>query len=139
MGRSAKSVRPIAATAAWRLSAGVNLIHKDVSVRPGGVDLENLLYGGNDPESQAWVRSQWDIGRDIEVDLMVRAVDDLPISQTPAYVDADARIGWQATEGLEFALVGRNLFDSAHPEISARGAAPYEPRRSVYVTARATF
>ena len=34
----------------WLLSGGVNLLHKDVNVRPGGIDLGNLVYAGNDPE-----------------------------------------------------------------------------------------
>jgi iron complex outermembrane receptor protein len=39
----------------------------------------------------------------------------------PSYTAVDLRYGWRVHQGLEFALIGRNLLDPHHAET---GAAP---------------
>jgi iron complex outermembrane recepter protein len=122
----------------WRISAGVNLLGKDLQPKPGVVDLSNLLAGGNDPDAQGFIRSQWTLPHDLELDVRVRAVGERPRPRVPGYVEADARIGWRGVEGVELYLAGFNLFDAAHPEDIDRNL-QREIRRSVLAGARWSF
>ena len=56
---------------------------------------------------------------DVQLDGVLRYVDGLPTHGFDAYLVADARVGWQVTSAVELELVGRNLFDSRHPEFQA--------------------
>jgi iron complex outermembrane receptor protein len=102
------------------------------------MDLAGMLSTGNDPDYNAQIRSQMDLPAGVDVDLALRAVDELPRPHTEGYVDADARLGWQVTDTVELSLVGRNLLHEAHPEIIEP---PFrqQVRRSVYAGLRWSF
>jgi len=122
-------------TPAWRVTVGVSTLEKELSAPPG-TDLTGLVSAGDDPSAHGYVRSQTSFGRDVDLDVMVRASDDL--AATDGYVEADVRLGWRFREGLELALVGRNLVEDRHFETGD----PARRRligRSVHATLRATF
>jgi iron complex outermembrane receptor protein len=121
----------------WRLSAGANLLRKNLDLEPGAVTLALDQHRGNDPEYQLSIRSYMDLTDELELDVGLRAVDELPDPRVPRYVTLDARLGWRVTEGFEVSLVGFNLLDASHPEV---GATPQrEVRRSVYISGRVSF
>src|SRR3546814_15280488 len=72
------------------------------------------------------------LSENVELDLGLRAVDDLPRPAVPGYIAVDARLGWHITDALELSLAGFNLFDSHHPETGNEATRKAE-RRSVYV------
>ena len=78
----------------WRVQLGVSTLGRKFSVKPGRTDLTNGEAAGNDPDYNAVFRSQmtWD---KVDLDVSLRAVDDLPRPAVPAYVEADARLGWR--------------------------------------------
>ena len=45
-------------------------------------------------------------------------VDDLPEPHVPAYVQADARLGWRLSDRLVLSLTGRNLIEDRRVETS---------------------
>lgn len=96
----------------WRLSAGVSTLDKDFEVEPGQVDISFLASTGDDPDYQVLLRSQSDLTDAVELDVRLRAVDELDASGVDAYVEADARIGWQVNEEVELAVAGQNLLDN---------------------------
>jgi len=55
-------------------------------------------------------------GRGLELDVIGRYVDHLPMLNTPSYFVMDVRLGWRPNRNLEMAVVGRHLLDRAHPE-----------------------
>jgi iron complex outermembrane receptor protein len=58
----------------------------------------------------------------------------------PAYTEADARIGWKVSDGVELALEGMNLLHDRHLEVNDPSTlAPREIGRSVYVSLRWGF
>jgi len=122
----------------WRLSAGMNLIHKNLRVKPGIVDLANMQAAGNDPSHQFLLRSQMNPFEDVELDVGLRIVDDLPDPAIDAYTEMDVRLGWHLTETLELSLAGLNLLHDHHPE-SGTPAQRAEVPRSVYAGARWSF
>jgi iron complex outermembrane receptor protein len=92
-------------------------------------------FEGKSPDHQAFLMSSWDVGCQMEFDVMARYVDYLPSNTTPSYFSLDMRLGWRPTCHLEFSVVAQNLLDDQHKEFSATGGAPQyvsEIRRGVY-------
>jgi iron complex outermembrane recepter protein len=124
-------------TSWWRLSGGVNAIEKNLHLKPGGSDISGRQSAGRDPGYQFFARSYLDFPGDVHLDFGFRAVDNLESPPVPAYVEFDARLAWQVTEGIELSIAGFNLIDDHHPET---GTLPLsEIRRGGYLGARWTF
>ena len=76
------------------------------------------------PRNQVYLQSSWDLMQDVHLDLIGRYVDSLAgftfggtvLPGVPSYSVMDVRLAWDARPGIELAVVGRNLLDSAHPE-----------------------
>ena len=93
----------------WRLSAGVSTLEKDFEVKPGQTDIAGLASVGDDPGYQVLLRSHADLTDTLELDMRLRAVDELDASGVDGYVEADARVGWRLTETIELSVAGQNL------------------------------
>ncbi len=127
-------------TASWRLSAGFNTLHKSFNLIPGANDLTNLAVQGQDPHSQAQLRSQWTIRHTLEFDLALRAVGKVDNAPVPAYDEADAHLGWRVSDKLTVALDGHNLLQARHLEVwDPSTALPRYIPRSVFVSLRYGF
>jgi iron complex outermembrane receptor protein len=107
--------RPLAS---WLLSAGFTWMEDDLRLKAGSTDPvgvnNNTLR--NDPDYVASLRSRFDLPHGVHLDLGLRHTARLPAPVVPAYTELDLRLGWQATAGLELAVVGRNLLHARHPE-----------------------
>ena len=124
-------------TPRWRVSAGVSTLNKDLSADPG-MDISGMVAGGDDPEYQLLLKSQTQITDRLDLDVRLRAVDRLNLTDTAGYIEADARLGWRLTDALELALVGENLLEDRRIETGD----PVRQRsfgRSVFVSLRAGF
>jgi iron complex outermembrane receptor protein len=122
----------------WRLGAGFNILRKDFRLKPGFTDISARQSLGNDPRQQGSLRSSMRPLDNVEFDVTVRAVDDLPNPAVPSYVGLDARLGWFVTDNLELSVSGTNLLDPQHPEtgtVAQRG----EIRRAFYASTRWRF
>ena len=98
----------------WRLSAGASVLTKDYDATLTPDDISGLISIGDDPDYQVQLRSQHDLSEAVELDLRLRAVDDLSIVE--GYVEADVRLGWRLTDRLELSLTGRNLIEDRRVE-----------------------
>jgi iron complex outermembrane recepter protein len=114
------------ASSAWRLSAGVLALQKDLRLKPGSTDPVGPSALGNDPEEQWMLRSLLNITQRHELDVMIRHVSGLPDPTVPAYTAVDFRLGWRPDPRLELSLTVQNAFDPSHPEFDAA------PTRSEY-------
>ena len=79
---------------------------------------------GSAPKHQLGIRMAWNPRTDTDVDLWFRRVGALPdqgfgASPVPAYNEADIRLAWRPTKGVELALVGRNLLHKRHMEFTS--------------------
>ena len=106
---------------AWRLSAGINTLRKDLALRAGSTDPVGPANLGDDPDYHWSLRSTWNPAEGQEFDVSVRRVASLPQAAVPAYTAVDARYAWRVTPAVELAVVAQNLFDPGHAEF---GAAP---------------
>ncbi|HSV44163.1 MAG TPA: TonB-dependent receptor, partial [Ramlibacter sp.] len=112
------------ATDWWRVSAGLNTLHKDLRFKPGSTDTR-LQGAGNDPKHQVTLRSSMNIGARGEFDVNLRSVGALPNPAIPSYVALDLRLGWDVSKDVELSLTGFNLLDRSRPEFgSATGTSP---------------
>jgi iron complex outermembrane receptor protein len=108
----------------WRLSAGADWLFRDFRNRPGFIDLSNGQAGGEDPATQAQLRSFMNLTPDWELDAALRSVgkvtQQIPgitqISLVPGYVESDLRIGWHITPSTELDFSGLNLLHDRHLE-----------------------
>jgi len=106
------------ASNAWRLSAGLSLLHEQFTLKPGSTDISSVQGSGRDP-AQSWsVRSTLDLPGRWELDTTVRHVSALANPVVPDYTTANVRLGWRPRAGLELSLIGQNLLGGSHAEFS---------------------
>jgi iron complex outermembrane receptor protein len=104
---------------AWRLSAGLNALKKNLHLNAGSSDPVGPSNLGDDPAYQWSLRSALTLTDGQEVDVTVRRVGPLREAEVPAYTAFDARYAWRISQELEFSIVGDNLLDRAHAEFGA--------------------
>lgn len=122
----------------WRISAGLSTLEKDFPAPPTALDISGLASVGDDPGYQVLLRSQSQISDRLELDVRLRAVDELQTTGTDSYVEADARLGWRLTDTLELSLTGQNLIEERRVET----ADPNRRRafgRSVFAALRVSY
>jgi iron complex outermembrane receptor protein len=123
----------------WRLRAGLSTLHKDLELKPGVRDIFGVGFVGNDPSYQASLRSRMNLGGDVELDMGVRAVDDLPGPRVAAYAEADARLAWRVTDTAELSIQGSNLLSDQHLEFVNGSLPRREFERAVQLGLRVGF
>jgi iron complex outermembrane receptor protein len=123
-------------TAGWRLSPGFRSLHKRLRFMAGAVPVIGLDQVGNDPRSQASLKSSYTRGR-LNFDAMLRYVGKLPAPAADDYTEMSARISWRHSEKLAFSLNGFNLLDDSHLEYTSPTGNLI--RRSIFAEARVTF
>ena len=122
----------------WRGSLGLSTLGKDFALKDGAIDLASRAALGADPDYQLVARSSMDVSDTVQLDLSLRAVDDLEESGLGDYVEADARLGWDLGGELEFFVAGNNLLHKRHLE-SSDLARVHPIGRSVFAGTRLRF
>jgi iron complex outermembrane receptor protein len=128
----------------WRLRAGANTLQRDYHTTGRHNDLTALQAAGDDPNYQAQLRSDMQLGRNVDLDLALRRVAAVQtvtgVQDAPAYTEADAHIAWRLKPRLELSLSGFNLLNDHHLEINDSSTTPVRTiPRSVYVGLRWGF
>ncbi|OHB73626.1 MAG: hypothetical protein A2V70_03550 [Planctomycetes bacterium RBG_13_63_9] len=98
----------------WRVTGCYSFLQIQVHPYPGVTPSYSDANEGFSPHNRLYVRSSWDLARDVELDVMVRYVDRL--ADVDKYIAMDARLAWQVTANLGMALVAQNLCDPGHIE-----------------------
>jgi iron complex outermembrane recepter protein len=103
------------ATPCWRLQGAYSLLAILDGNEADGADGAD----GGDARNVAFLQSSWDLGHDVQFDVMWRWMDSLHgMISVPAYNAMDVRLAWLPRSNLELAVVGRNLLDDHHPEFA---------------------
>ena len=94
---------------------------------------------GSTPKQEYKLRIQWDPLPHWSLDIALRHFDKLPGPMLPAYTGLDARVAWRPRDDWEIDLIGRELLDPMHGELSKNfiGAQVRETARSIFL--RATY
>jgi iron complex outermembrane receptor protein len=93
-----------------------------LSIEPHGpVNSVNnaTAIAGQSPQQQFNARSEWNIRDNLSFDTIVYYVDSLPNFNVKQYWRLDMNLGWEITSGLQFNLVGQNLFSGPHSEFTS--------------------
>ncbi len=99
------------------------------------LDIDGLV--GSSPRNQLSVRSAINFPHEIEWDLWLRYVDNLPELDVDAYMTMDTRLAWWPTSAWELSIVGQNMLEPSHLENDPPSwpIIPTEVERSVYIKA----
>jgi iron complex outermembrane receptor protein len=122
----------------WSLHAGYDLLEENIGVKPGQFDLSKGLNETADPKNQFSIRSTLNLPWRVNLDAALRWVDALRINSgstpgtVPSYFEADTRLAWQATQGLELSVAGQNLLHAHHLEYGFPSPTTVQIQRSVY-------
>jgi iron complex outermembrane receptor protein len=82
---------------------------------------------------QANLRSQFDIARQWQVDIMARARSREVNFGLPGAFLVDARVGWRPTRNMEWSFSLNNLTDRRIAEASSEAATPAIPVRRTFL------
>jgi len=105
----------------WQLRTGYTFLLLDVDAP--SADPITASSEDDTPTHQGFITNHFNLPRNFELDTTLRFVGELDgvgftTETIDSYVEFDARIAWRPKENIEFALIGRNLFDSEHFEFS---------------------
>ena len=118
----------------WRLKTAYTYLAIDLNTENGSTIGQEQLDEGSYPHNQVALQSTMDLNENLELDLQARYVDSFSVQNVDSYIAVDARVAWKPTNNFEMALVGKNLFDRAHPEFEPQFlyTTLTEVERSVY-------
>jgi iron complex outermembrane receptor protein len=122
----------------WQINGGVSALSMDLHRSAGSRDTSNGASEGNDPNWSVVAHSMLDLPHHLKFDTVLRYVGELPNPPTPSYFTVDLRLAWSPIKNLEFAVVGRDLLDEAHPEFR-QTALTREVGRTVFATFKWTY
>ena len=124
----------------WRLYGSYSFLNVNIITADGSIARNEHA----DPVHQANLWLAGELREDVQLDVMLRYVDAIFVTGVaiPSYVEMDIRLGWQASDSLELAIIGRNLLDDHHPEFLGEvftGDIGTEIERSLYGIATWTY
>lgn len=127
------------ATDNWKLNAGYTFLQ--MQIHPDGSNsTRDAVIEGDSPHNQFHLGSYLDLQDDLEFDMLLNYVDNVPSEDVSEYVRFDARLGWHIAKNMELSIVGQNLIDKRHLEFgSEAGQVPTEAERVFFVTLRYLF
>ena len=103
-----------------KFDASVASVRTTLEQSPASVVPDASIPGliGNTPHEEYKLHAAWDIATDWSLDILARRTGRLPESGVSAYTGLDLRLSWRPRADWEIELVGRDLLDPYHPEIS---------------------
>jgi iron complex outermembrane receptor protein len=120
----------------WRLQATYSYFEMHLSADDNSAGSAFFVdtFEGSSPAHSVTLRSTVNLPHNLDFDLWLRYVDDLPALSVSDYVTLDARLAWRPTDKVEFSLVGQNLFAARHLEFAPQfvPSTPTEVQRAVY-------
>ncbi len=104
----------------WQLKTAFTWFDLNLELDPGSQDTTIGQEEQVDPMYQFNVRSHIDLPRQFEFDQILYYVDSILASSTriKSYTRLDLRLGWRPNSSWEFSVVGRNLLDPHHLELT---------------------
>jgi iron complex outermembrane receptor protein len=127
----------------WRLQLAYSYQNLQMNLDGNSKDVINKGNAeGDTPQHQVSLRSGFDFGKTVTLDLWLRGTDRLASIDgisIPGYFTMDVRMAWKPIKCLELSVVGQNLFQNRHPEFIPEyiNTLPSDVVRSAY--GKATF
>jgi iron complex outermembrane receptor protein len=116
----------------WRWRFAYSHLHINLRKQSGSTDISTeQSTEGSSPHNQFSLTSFIDLPGNLQLDSILRYVDNLPAQRVGRYFNLDMRLGWHVSKNLELSLVGQNLLAGHHPEWSGGT----EIQRGIYTKA----
>ena len=128
-----------------RLTGSYTRLAHRLTLDPASGDLGRGLQETIDPSYTARLLGRFDAPHRLEFDVGALFVGELPqaspsIPPTPAFQEANFRIGWWVTDRIELALIGRDVLHESHVEfISPTSARVTRLERALYTRMSIAF
>lgn len=118
----------------WRLRASYSFLEMKLMLKPGhGLDVDTATSTeGSSPRNQVTAQSGLDFAKAFNLDLTYRFVSALPAIQIRSYSTGDVRFAWRFRPSLQFAVIGRDLFQPYHFEYASDPGPNVAVKRSAY-------
>jgi iron complex outermembrane recepter protein len=125
----------VAVTSAWKIRSAYTLFHIVAEADADSTDVNFTDIEDSSPKNQANLRSYLDLGDNWELDLGLYYMDHVAVFDTPSFLRADLRLGWNPNPDIEFSVGAQNVFDDHHPEDNPTDSVGFgtEVERNVYV------
>lgn len=133
----------------WQLQTVYSYFHAtfdDDSVSGLGTDLVNE---GNTAEHQLSLRSYMQLQHNIDLDVWMYYMDELPVPSYNGYVNdinvesytsLNLRLGWRPNKNIEWSLAAHNLLEDTHTEYYSESYTPITSiERSIYAKLKLEF
>ncbi len=124
-------------TDAIKLQVSYSWLEVQVREKAGNTDPNIFTEEQKSPRHQASLAAYCTLSDQWEVDMQLRYVGALPSLDVKEYLTGDVRIAWQAAQGIELSLVGRNLLSAKHREFGKAGlvsSAAFRIPREAYLS-----
>jgi iron complex outermembrane receptor protein len=119
----------------WRLRGSYSFLNMNLSKIPGtALGATPASVVGSSPRHQVEAQSSFDIGKRLQLDLLYRYTSALPSQSVRSYSTGDVRAAWLFKSGLEFSIVGANLFQPRHVEYAGDPGLAVGIVRNVYAS-----
>jgi iron complex outermembrane recepter protein len=114
----------------WRIKGSYTFAEMKIDQKITLAEAQNQSL----PRHQFSLRSNMNLGKEIEADAWLRYVDGFDNGGVPSYLTLDLRLAWRPVKKLELALVGQNLLQNQHQEFRPEqfSTTVYEVQRGVY-------
>lgn len=126
----------------WRLQLAYSHLRVDLQNQPGFSELIPVVREGSQPRNLISLLSSLDIRPDLEFDLWLYYVDEMPelaigtlanATAVDSYCSVNARLGWRPRRDWELSLVGANLLGAPHVEyVQEIYPFPEQVERAIY-------
>ncbi|MDS4039931.1 MAG: TonB-dependent receptor [Candidatus Competibacter sp.] len=126
----------------WRLQLAYSHLRVDLQNQPGFSELIPVVREGSQPRNLISLLSSLDIRPDLEFDLWLYYVDEMPelaigtlanATAVDSYCSVSARLGWRPRRDWELSLVGTNLLGAPHVEyVQETYPFPEQVERAIY-------
>ncbi|HXJ56597.1 MAG TPA: TonB-dependent receptor [Verrucomicrobiae bacterium] len=100
----------------WRWRGTYTYLQMQLHAKPGSTDPNAEDDEHRSPHHQFTIQSSMDLPWHLQLDTLLRYVDEVTDVSVPSYLSLDVRLGWQPLKNLEFSVTGQNLLDDRHPE-----------------------
>jgi iron complex outermembrane receptor protein len=103
----------------WRSHVNYTWLDTEVRRQPGSRDVGGGISEANDPHHLFNLRTSLDLPRNIEADVLLRSIGELPNPRVPAYTEINLRVGWRASPRVSVWVAGQDLLHDRHVEFGA--------------------
>jgi len=103
----------------WRITPGIQLLRKDLRLKPGSTSPLGTSQAANDPRTLGSLASSFDLSHRQSFDFSLRYVGPLPDPALGSHTELQMRYAWRASDALEVSVRGTSLLKARHREYAA--------------------